>query len=178
MVSIFIFSALYCVVKKKVGLIFLMLTGIAVAYLTVPPVSQTVNSIITLQDSQGSAQLHIMHIDKALSMFKENITGLGFSDEVKLESWILVFGLATGWFGLFFFAIFYIYSAMKMLKRWKFVELIILISFFPIMVIIPFYTFNLPLLLFFIMVFRFTLHEEPHRSEHKLLNCGYPALVS
>lgn len=164
-ISLFIFSAMSSVVKKKFGFIFLMFAGIVAVYFTVPQIAETINSIVTLQDSQGSAQLHMIHIEKALSMLKENIAGFGFDYGITLESWMLVFGLETGWFGLFFFVAFFAYSGLKMLKKKKLVELIILVSFIPIMIIIPFYTFNLPLLLFMMMIFRFSSGENEWQGQ-------------
>lgn len=153
--SIIFFFFIYLISQRRIVLLLTMSALFCLAYFSLPEVKLVLDSIITQQDSAGSAQKHANDLFFALEQIPLNPIGLGFSENAWVESWWLEVVLITGWFGGLFFVLLFSYLIFKILLTRQLVKSVAAISFVSPAIVIPFYTFNLAFLLFWFLMFLF-----------------------
>lgn len=152
MVSVALFGALYLVYRQKWRIILACLVALIMAYFILEPVAIIIDSIIFLEDTQGSVQGHEQSLRDAITTLVENPFGLGFAD-IHTESWVFNYGLYYGFAGVIALVLFFFYISFKLLLKRKLFYCMLFVSFIPVTLIIPFHTFNLPILLFFVFTY-------------------------
>ncbi|MDY0907168.1 hypothetical protein [Pedobacter sp. CFBP9032] len=151
-VSLGLFLVFYLIYERKWVYIALIIGMIYLAYLLVEPVTIIIDSIIKMEDSQGSAQAHNESMSNAIDYILNTPFGGGFSDKF-VESWILNYGLFYGYAGIAVLILFMAYIGINLLRKGKIYFAMLFVSFLPVTLIIPFHTFNLPIVLFFIFTY-------------------------
>lgn len=151
-VSLGLFLVFYLIHERKWVYIALITGMIYLAYLIVEPVTIIIDSIIKMEDSQGSAQAHNESMSNAIDYILNTPFGGGFSDKF-VESWILNYGLFYGYAGIAVLLIFMAYIGFNLLRKGKIYFAMLFVSFLPVTLIIPFHTFNLPIVLFFVFTY-------------------------
>jgi len=152
MVSLALFIALYLFYRRKWLYILICVLLVLISYYTLEPVQIIIDSIITLEDSQGSAQGHEESMVYAIDIMLDNPFGVGFANK-HTESWVLNYGMFYGFMGLIVIISYFSYIAFKLLLKKKGLFFILFVSFLPVTLIIPFHTFNLPIVLFFVFTY-------------------------
>lgn len=157
-VSLVFFIVLYSILKIRIKTLIFMVICLVIAYFSVKDVAVIIDSIVTAKDSQGSAQLHMNDIIYSLENIATHMLGFGFSREAFVESWIFAIFLITGWIGGAFFVGLFVYLFFKIDSKGDMKRTVAFISFIPPAIVIPFYSFNLSFLLFWMLIFLF-FHE-------------------
>lgn len=151
-VSLGLFLFFYLIYERKWFYIALIGGFVYLAYLFFEPVTIIIDSIIKMEDSQGSAQAHNASMSNAIDYIISTPFGGGFSDQF-VESWILNYGLYYGYAGIAVLLLFMAYIGINLLRKRKIYFAMLFVSFLPVTLIIPFHTFNLPIVLFFVFTY-------------------------
>lgn len=151
-VSLGIFFICYLFFRRKWKVILGIIIICTISYFLIEPVQIIVDSIIYMEDSQGSAQGHKETLADSIEKTITNPLGIGFSDYYT-ESWIFTYGVTYGYMGIIIWILFFGYIMLKFLQKRRFSNIIILLALTPVFIIIPFHRFNLPISLLFILIY-------------------------
>lgn len=151
-VSYFVFSLLSLIYNRKYLILSIFFVLCIFAYFIFEPVSIVVDSLISMSDEQGSIDAHVFSVFDAIDLMKDSIFGYGFK-EIGIESWIFDYAVVYGFMGFLIFMLFYIIGIFHFLFKRNYWGLIFILSFIPVVVGIPFHSFNLPVMIFFLIIF-------------------------
>jgi hypothetical protein len=133
--------------------IFIGLVGV-LAYIFIPSIQSNVDSIFTLQDKQGSIEVHLEHLNLAVNTFLEHPFGVGFLERFySLESWIFDYVVIYGILGVLGILLLLVTPIISSLIKKCNQKFIILLCFIPVFTVIPFHYFNVPLTLWFLVFY-------------------------
>lgn len=151
MISMVMYTLVFFIFEKKYGLLLLSTLIFLALAITIDEFRVVLTSILTLSDSKGSIQLHINHFFYGLNSIITHPWGRGITDE-HIESWIFRYTLDFGVFGLIVYLIWLLGILLLFLLKKKSYEAFLFASFIPVFVGIPFHEFNVPLILFFLLL--------------------------
>jgi|GEM_PF-4296157 len=151
MITMLLSLLIYFIFQKKYLLLFIFSIIFIFLAISIEEVRTILVSILTLSDSKGSIQLHVEHFFYGINSLIEYPWGRGITDE-HIESWAFRYALNFGILGMTVYLIWLLGTMLVFVLNKKIYEFLLLMTFVPIFVGIPFHSFNVPLILFFLFL--------------------------